>query len=103
MPRLKYDGVVEAVRYKPNGEVDWVRAYERRGPTFSDVVLIDRESLIKRLKRGQRFVTGRRLSYLASTFEVFKPLRLVNNGDREVLVAGDSASESDSLDGVPVI
>jgi len=103
MARPKFDGVVEAVRYKPNGEVDWVRAYERRGPTFSDVVLMDRQSLIERLKRGQRFVTGRRLSYLASTFEVFKPLRVVNNGGREVLVTGDGQSERDNLDGVPII
>ncbi len=31
----KFDGVIEAVRYK-NGQIAVVRAFERRGTTFSD-------------------------------------------------------------------
>jgi hypothetical protein len=73
MAKINYDGVVEAVRYKPNGEIDWVRAYERRGPTFSDWLLIDRQSVIKRLKSGRRFVVGERI-LMAGTFKVSKPI-----------------------------
>ena len=103
MAKKKFDGVVEAVHYKPNGEVDWVRAYERRGPTFSDHLLIEREALIERLKSGKNFMVGRRVQREASTFDVTQPLRVVDLGGRDALVVGQSKAEQDSLEGVPVI
>ena len=102
MAKINYDGVVEAVRYKPDGEIDWVRAYERRGSTFSDLLLIDRQTLIKRLKSGKRFVVGERIPYLAGTFNVSKPIRLVDKGSQEIIVTGDAAGQ-DRLEGVPLI
>jgi hypothetical protein len=103
MAKKKFDGVVEAVRYKPNGEVDWVRAYERRGATFSDYVLLDRQTLVQRLKSGKRYLAGKRLPYLAGTFEVSSPLRLVNAGGKEILVTDEVQSSQDRLEGVPLI
>lgn len=103
MGKLKYDGVVEGVRYKPNGEVDWVRAYERRGAIFSDDVLIPREALLQKLKAGKKFMVGRRLVDLGATFEVSAPLRVSSSGGRDVLVTADQASDRDHLPGVPVI
>ena len=103
MASKKYDGVIEAVRYKPNGEVDWVRAYERRGPTFGDHVLIDRQSLIRRMKSGKRYVAGQRLPYLAGTFEISSSLRLVNAGGKEILVTDEVQASQDRLEGVPLI
>ncbi len=103
MAKPKFDVVIEAVRYKADGEVDWVRAYERRGPTFSDLVLIGRAAVIERLKAGQRFVVGRRVSQMASTFEVSGTLRLVRNNGSEVLVTNDNPADRDKLDGVPVL
>jgi hypothetical protein len=103
MPHKKLDGVVEAVHYRPDGMVDWVRAYERRGPTFSDFTLLNRQALIERLKAGKRFYAGKRLIYLASTFEVSQPLRLVEQNGNVWLVTGETASDRDWLDGVPVI
>ena len=47
----KFDGIIEAVRYK-NGQIVTVRAYERRGATFSDRLLIERKDLLERLKTG---------------------------------------------------
>jgi len=47
----KVDGVIEAVRYK-NGQIVIVRAYERRGATFSDHVLLERKTLLERLQKG---------------------------------------------------
>ena len=55
MARTTFDGVIEAVRYKPDGQVDWVRAYLRRGPTFSDRIMINRATLIENLKSGKRY------------------------------------------------
>ena len=75
LTRPKFEGVVEAVHYTPEGYVKWVRAYERRGPTWSDHILIDRQTLIERIKNGERFFSGERKEYLASEFEIGQPIR----------------------------
>ena len=103
MGKPKYDGVVEGVRYKPNGEVDWVRAYERRGAVFSDDVLISRQALLQKLKSGKKFVVGRRIADLGASFDVSAPLRVSNSGGKEFLVADDHATDQDHLPGVPMI
>jgi len=103
MAKVKYDGVVEAVHYKPSGEVDWVRAYERRGPTFSDYVLVNRASLVERLKQGKIYLAGKRVRFKASTFEVTAPLKVLQVGGKDVLVVGDVHSERDHLNGIPMI
>jgi hypothetical protein len=103
MAKLKLDGVVEAVRYKPDGKIAWVRAYERRGPTYSDHVLISREELIQRLKSGKNYYAGQRVLRNASTFEISAPLRLVVANGSEVVVAGDESANRDMLKGVPLV
>jgi hypothetical protein len=96
----KIDAVIEAVRYKGN-RIELVRAYERRGPTFSDYVLIDRPGLIARLQKGQEVVTGRRREFMASTFEVHQRVLLTGrNGDQ--VVTTDEGALRDRLEGVPV-
>jgi hypothetical protein len=99
--KQKFDGVVEAVHYKPDGQVDWVRTYLRRGPIFSDYILLDRQTLVEHLKSGKQYVAGRRIPQLASTFEVTKPLHVVRNDGEEILVTGDLQSNKDKLEGVP--
>lgn len=100
----KYDGVVDAVHYNPDGSVKWLRAYERRGPTFSDRVLIPREEMMDKLKAGKVYMIGRRVHLLGSTFEVGKQIQVANSGSGEVLVVGDNGhSNQDHLEGVPVI
>ncbi|HLA97449.1 MAG TPA: hypothetical protein VJL34_03265 [Anaerolineales bacterium] len=103
MAKPKYDGVVESVHYKPDGEVDWVRAFERRGAIFTDWVLIDRQTLIQRLKNGKKYVVGRRIPLMGGTFEITQPLRLVRFGDKDVLIVGEAQADRDRLDGVPVV
>ena len=95
----KFDGVIEAVRYK-SGKIEVVRAYERRGATFSDHVLLDRKTLLERLKQGKHFVTGQRKEYLASTFDVGKPVNLVVNDNKQVLTTA-AQGDHDELEGVP--
>ncbi|MCC6500244.1 MAG: hypothetical protein IT313_08270 [Anaerolineales bacterium] len=96
----KMDGVIEAVRYK-NGQIVMVRAYERRGSSFSDRVLIERKDLLERLKRRQNFVTGTRTELMASTFNTGKPLRVVNHNGKEWIATREDA-ERDELEQAPV-
>jgi hypothetical protein len=104
MAKAKFDGVIESVHYAPDGSLAWARIYERRGPTFSDWVLLDRAGLVERLKAGKKFVLGRRVEYLSSTFEVSQPVRLEQRDGSEVIVAGDNAlGKGDSLPGAPVV
>lgn len=95
----KFDDVIEAVRYE-NGKIDMVRVYERRGATFSDRILLDRKTLLERLKSGKRFVTGQRKEYLASTFEVGKPVKLMGQDSQQVVTTLTDA-DHDELEGVP--
>lgn len=103
MAKSKFDGVVEAVHYDSDGRVKWVRAYVRRGAIFSDRLLIERQALIEQIKAGKNFMTGRRVPLMGGTFEVAKPVRIVQNNGKEVLTTGESRTDRDHLDGVPVI
>jgi hypothetical protein len=95
----KFDGVVEAVRYK-NGQIEAVRVFERRGATFSDWILMDRKELLERLKDGRRFVIGSRKEFLASTFETGQPLQVVSRDGREFISTHEDAAR-DELEQVP--
>jgi len=99
--RPTYDGVVEAVHYRDDGQVAWVRAYERRGPTWSDHVLLDRQTLIDRLNGGRRFFAGKRNEHWASEFEVSSPIKVVKTDIGEVLVIGKLRTEQDDLGSLP--
>ena len=97
----KFDGVIEAVRYK-NGQIAVVRAFERRGTTFSDRVLIPRDELLERLKKGRKFVIGQRKEFLASTFEVQdKPLQVLKRDGKEIISTRSDANQ-DELEQAPV-
>ncbi len=99
MARQRIDGVIEAVRYAPDGKIALVRVYERRGPTFSDHILLDRDALLQRLKNGQRFVTGRRRRFWGSTFEIGRPVKyILRDGDEVITVNGDAARGDDLAD-----
>ncbi len=97
---VKFDGVIEAARYA-NGALLMVRAYVRRGATFSDHVLIDREALMERLKSGKKFMTGQRVDSMASTFENLKAVRLTGNKGQEV-ISTSLQTERDLLEEVPL-
>jgi hypothetical protein len=103
MAKQKIDGVVEAVRYNPSGQIEWVRAYERRGAAFTDRVLIDRADFIARLKAGKRFLVGKRIPYLGGTFETALQIQLAAKNGSEIIVAGNSSTEHDHLEGVPIL
>ena len=104
MAQKKFDGVVEAVRYSPEGLIQEVRVYERRGPTWSDRILLDRKSFVEKLKKGRRFMIGQRQPYLASTFDVSQSVRLETVQGREFVLAGEknSTPNRDLLSGAPL-
>lgn len=95
----KVDGIIEAVRYK-NGQITIVRAFERRGAAFSDRTLLDRKTLLERLKDGWSFATGSRKDFLAGTFAVDKSVRLVEKGGQEFIATRENPDQ-DELENVP--
>ena len=97
----KLDGVIEAVHYK-NGQITVVRAFERRGASFSDRVLLDRKELLERLKKGQKYVIGKRKEFLASTFDVEeKPVQVLNRDGKEI-ISTRAEADHDELEQAPV-
>jgi hypothetical protein len=80
-----------------------VRVYQRRGPTFSDRIILKREIFIQELKAGMSYYSGKRTPLMASTFDLAEPVRLVQQDGKEVLLIGDKQGEKDNLSGVPII
>ncbi|HSB67616.1 MAG TPA: hypothetical protein VLD65_13655 [Anaerolineales bacterium] len=103
MTKIKYDGVVEAAHYKPDGQLDWVRVYERRGAVFSDRILMSRDTFIRQLRAGKRYMAGERLLNLGGMFKVTQPVRLIHQDGSQVIVVGDLRTTKDELNGVPII
>jgi hypothetical protein len=97
----KFDGVIEAVRYNPDGQIALVRGYELRGVTYSDRVLLDRDTLIERLKKGEKFITGQRKEYWASTFDFGKTVKMQSKDGKEFITTRDDGSQRDELEGTP--
>ena len=95
----KYDGIIEAVRYK-NGQIVTVRAYERRGVSFTDRILIDRKGLLERIKDGKLFLIGSRKEFLAGTFEEGKVVKVVSSDGKDFITTSES-SNSDELEETP--
>ena len=98
----KVDGVIETVRYDPEGRVEVVRMFERRGATWSDRVLLSRDEIVRRMKKGQQIYTGSRIPQMGGTFAFGKPLRLRRVNGKEILLAGFGDTDRDMLDGVPL-
>ena len=96
----KFDGVIEAVRYK-DGKIEVVRAYERRGAAFSDRLLMSRAELLDLIKRGKKFITGTRKEFLAGTFEEGQPVQVVTRNGQD-FIATRAEADRDTLEPSPV-
>jgi len=97
----KFDGVVEAVRYK-NGQIEIVRAFERRGSAFTDRVMLNRHEFLNRLKKGKKYFVGQRKEFLAGTFEVEdKPVQVLDRNGQEI-ISTRSEADHDELEQAPV-
>jgi hypothetical protein len=97
----KFDGVVEAVRYK-NGQIEVVRAFERRGAAFTDRIMLSRKEFLERLKKGKTYFVGRRKELLAGTFEVGdQPVQILDRNGKEI-IATRAEADHDELEQAPV-
>lgn len=103
MAKIDYDGVLNAVHYQEDGQVEWVRTFLRRRDVFSDYVILDRQSLIEHIKAGKKFMVGKRIPYLGGKFEVTQPVRVIQKDNRDILVVGDTRADQDTLTGVPIL
>jgi hypothetical protein len=101
--KKSYDGVIVAARYTSQGEIDWVRAFERHGFVFLDCVMMKRETLIAHLRDGKRFKTGERITYRGNDFRIKETVHLIEKGVSNVIIAGDAPSSQDSLGNLPII
>lgn len=98
----KIDGVIEAVQRRADGQIERVRFYERRGPTWSDLMLTDRAGLITRLKNGENFVVGERKIYWAGTFNVLTQVQLSQVDGKERLTTSLSPDGNLELKEAPL-
>jgi hypothetical protein len=97
----KFDGVIEAVRYK-NGQIEVVRAFERRGAAFTDRIMLNRKEFLDRIKKGKKYVIGKRREFLAGTFDVQeKPVQVVDRNGTEIISTRAEANQ-DELEQAPV-
>lgn len=99
----KYDLIVEAVHYKPAGEIEWVRAYERRGPAYSDHVIIPRQEFILKLKAGKKACSGQRVPLMAGTFQTALPISIREVNGKTIIISEGVQASQDKLVDVPVI
>jgi hypothetical protein len=94
----KVDVVLTSARYAGGGSrLAQARGFERRGDVWSDTLLYDRETLVGRLRAGQRIVVGREAS-LPGDYEVGQSVDLM---DGEWIVVGGGDGGRDDL-GVPL-
>jgi hypothetical protein len=102
MAQIKFDYLVEAMHYSPTGELEKIRLYERRGPSFSDRIIINRDELIHYLVAGKKVAAGNRVSLMASTFNQTGEIQISGSKEDPVLVMGGEIASKDSLSGIPV-
>ena len=101
--KKSFDGVIVAARYTSEGEIKWVRAFERHGFVFSDRIIMDRSTLEEKLRAGKKFKTGERLVYQGNDFDVWEDIKLLEQDEASVIVAGDTSSKKDFLGDLPII
>jgi len=103
MAEKKIDGVIEAVRYTTDGKLNLARGYLRRGATWSDRVLLNREELLEEIKTGKNWVIGQRVIYMAGTFETTLPVQVKGSKGQEVIFTSQQPQDNrDNLEGAPV-
>ena len=101
MAKIKYDAILEAVHLDADGQLKTARIFEKRGPIFTDHFLITRDELIKRIKDGEIFLTGKRQAYMGSVFDTGEKVRVVTSQGKEVVTVGSDDASKDQLQTVP--
>jgi hypothetical protein len=98
----KADVVVVAARYDDGGRrLLQAQAYERRGAVWGDVVLLDREALLGKVRSRRRVFAGEARPEVPGDFILRGGIRARGDAGHAVLVQGTSADGADDL-GVPL-
>ena len=98
----KADAVVVAARYDSEDEhLLLAQAYERRGAVWTDVVLLDRDALLARLRSRRRVYAGEAHPDIPGDFTVRGRLGLQQADGRTYLTLGTPPAGHDDL-AVPV-
>ena len=103
MKRNKADLIIEAVHRKHNGQIDFVRAYQKRGATYSDCVLVKRQKLLEMLAKGNQVVTGERIPFLGTIFSDQKTVGLLTINNKQTIATTGSTVSQKELADTPLI
>jgi len=103
MKRNKVDLIIEAVHHKRNGQIDFVRGYQKRGATYSDCFLVKRQELVDMITKGMKVSIGQRVILMGSTFSELTPVRVVIINDKATLMTSRSIAERKELTEVPIL
>jgi hypothetical protein len=103
MNRNKADLIIEAVHHKHNGQIDFVRAYQKRGTTYSDCVLMKRQELLEMLAMGNHVVTGQRILFLGTTFSDQTSVSLLTINNKQTIAMTGSIAYQKELAEAPII
>lgn len=102
MAEKKIDGVVEAVRYTPEGKLKMARVYLRRGSIWSDRIMLTRDELLQEIKTGKNWVVGQRVLYMAGTFNTSSAIQVKDANGQAVIHTGQPQDNRDSMEGAPI-
>ena len=100
--KTKADHVLIAVKYESRGgELRVAKGFSRTGAVWSDLRLFDRPDLLRRLRAGEKVVTGS-LADLEGDYEVGPSIRLRElDGPGAILLANGRDAARDDL-GLPL-
>ena len=65
-------------------------------------MLLSRDDFLSILHTGKRMLVGKRVDYMASTFDVTDPIELKGTDGQEFLYTSHPAEGRDNLEGVPL-
>ena len=103
MNRKKADLIIEAVHHKHNGQIDFVRAYQKRGATYSDCVLVKRKELLEMFATGDHVVIGKRTPFLGTIFSDQKTVSLLTTNNNQTITTTGSTVNQKELAEAPII
>jgi hypothetical protein len=94
----KPDAIITAVHYTPDGRIETVRLFERRGATYSDRIHMKREVFVEFLKNHKKVYVGQRQEFMASTFVLGKEIKFLEPN----IITTDATARQDKLDDTPI-
>jgi hypothetical protein len=99
----KADLVIEAVHHKRDGQIDYVRAYQKRGAAYSDCFLMKRRELVQLIVDGLLVEIGQRVPSMGNTFSTRASVGLLTINQVTIITAGSAGMTKIELAEAPII